>query len=116
MSHITIPKGDINLAGLLFSPPKTTTTKSPAIIVVHPGGGVKEQTASLYAQKLSLQGFVTISYDASFQGASGGVPHFLENPNERVSDVRYVSKVVRPFSTFDLLILELSATFTQMQH
>jgi hypothetical protein len=88
MSAISIPKGLIHLAGLLFKPiTASTSSKSPGLVVVHPGGGVKEQTASLYAKKLAENGFTTICYDASYQGESGGVPHFLEDPSQRVSDV-----------------------------
>ncbi|KAH8202099.1 hypothetical protein TruAng_003767 [Truncatella angustata] len=86
MVAVSIPKGLINLAGLLFKP-STPSAKSPALVVVHPGGGVKEQTASLYAKKLSEQGFVAIAYDASNQGESGGEAHHLEDPNQRTSDV-----------------------------
>jgi len=89
MSAIAIQKGHIRLAGLLFKPsaPLKSTSKSPALVIVHPGGGVKEQTASLYAKKLAQEGFTTVCFDASHQGQSGGEPHFLEDPSQRVSDV-----------------------------
>ncbi|KAK6524469.1 hypothetical protein TWF281_011377 [Arthrobotrys megalospora] len=94
MTEISIPKGKISLSALLFKPQTTSTqTANPALIIVHPGGGVKEQTASLYARHLSLppHNFITICYDASHQGASGGEPHFLEDPSARVSDVSAVA-------------------------
>lgn len=98
MSAITIPKGPISLAGLLFAPPNTSG-KTAALIVVHPGGGVKEQTAQTYAKKLANSGFTTVAYDASYQGASGGEPHFLEDPNERVSDVYAVINYLQGLDT-----------------
>lgn len=86
MSAISIQKGSIQLAGLLFTP-TTTSDKTPALIIVHPGGGVKEQSAQVYAKKLATHGFTVVCYDASHQGESGGEPRFLEDPNERVTDV-----------------------------
>lgn len=91
MSAISIPKGNnISLAGLLYKATPSSTTKPPVLVLVHPAGGVKEQTAGLYAQKLSQQGFTTICYDASHQGESGGTPRYLEDPTQRVSDVSSV--------------------------
>ncbi|KAH8690103.1 X-Pro dipeptidyl-peptidase protein [Talaromyces proteolyticus] len=81
-------EGPIQLAGLLYNPSTTSSAKLPALVVVHPGGGVKEQTAGLYAQSLATaHNLITVCYDASHQGESGGEPHFLEDPSQRISDV-----------------------------
>ena len=80
---------NIKIAAEIYKPVAFDKNKKyPAIIVVHPAGGVKEQVAGLYAQKLAHKGFVTLAYDAAYQGESGGDPHYLENPASRVEDVR----------------------------
>lgn len=80
-------KINITLAGNLYTPKNLDKTKKyPAIIVGHPFGGVKEQTAGLYAQKLAEKGFITLAFDASFYGESGGFPRKIEVPEIRVED------------------------------
>ncbi|WP_405082667.1 alpha/beta hydrolase [Paenibacillus chitinolyticus] len=86
---VSFKHNQINMAGHLYLPEGFDENKLyPAVVSVHPGGGVKEQTAGLYAAKLSDQGFVTLAFDASHQGDSGGEPRLLEDPYARVEDVR----------------------------
>lgn len=79
----------LKMAGELHLPKNMNRMeKHPAVVVVHPGGGVKEQVAGLYAQKLAENGFIALAFDATHQGESEGEPRFLEDPNIRVEDIR----------------------------
>ncbi|MGR3885719.1 alpha/beta hydrolase [Pseudomonas sp. 1152_12] len=75
------------VAGNLFVPKRMAAdSKHPAIIVGHPMGAVKEQSANLYATKMAEQGFVTLSLDLSFWGASAGTPRNAVLPDLYVED------------------------------
>jgi fermentation-respiration switch protein FrsA (DUF1100 family) len=88
MNDIHFDNGPIKMAGNLYLPDGFDDDATyPAIVCVNPGGGVEEQTAGLYARKLAEHGFVTLPFDASYQGVSGGEPHFLDDPMRRVGDV-----------------------------
>lgn len=88
MQAIHFSNRNNTLAGNLFTPENFhSDTLYPAIIVIHPAGGVKEQTAGDYARHLSAAGFVTLAFDASCQGESGGEPRFLDDPVSRVDDI-----------------------------
>ncbi|MCJ1674592.1 MULTISPECIES: alpha/beta hydrolase [unclassified Rathayibacter] len=77
----------LTLVGDLYSPRGVSaSTPSRALIVGHPFGGVKEQTSGLYAQTLAARGFVTLAFDASYNGESGGTPHFIASPEAFVED------------------------------
>ena len=62
--------------------------KLPAIVVVGPKGSVKEQTAGIYAKKLSEKGFITLVFDHRTYGESGGEPRHYENPYMKIEDVK----------------------------
>ena len=86
---VTFPNQSTSMVGSLFTPPNMEKgTKYPALAVAHPFGGVKEQTAGLYARKMAEKGYVTLAFDASHQGESGGYPRDTENPTEHMEDIR----------------------------
>jgi uncharacterized protein len=88
LKSVQFKNGAITMAGNLHLPEGFDAAGHyAAIVVVHPGGGVKEQTAGLYAQRLAEHGFVALAFDASHQGASGGEPRFLDDPMKRVGDI-----------------------------
>ena len=92
----------ISLSAVIYFPPKFDETRQyQAIVLSHPGGGVKEQTAGTYAKKLAEKGFVTIAYDASYQGESGGEPRQLENPYIRTEDISAVIDYLTTLSYVD---------------
>ena len=77
----------MTVAGNLFRPKNLNQlTKNPAIVVGHPMGAVKEQSANLYAQKLAEHGFVTLSLDLSFWGESEGQPRNAVLPDVYAED------------------------------
>ncbi len=66
--------------------PKNTTKKLPAISVCGPFGAVKEQCSGLYAQTMAERGFLTIAFDPSFTGESGGSPRYMASPDINTED------------------------------
>jgi fermentation-respiration switch protein FrsA (DUF1100 family) len=77
----------MRVAGNLFVPKDLQGgTKNPAIVVGHPMGAVKEQSANLYATKMAERGFVTLSIDLSFWGESEGEPGHLVSPEIYADD------------------------------
>lgn len=75
----------ITLAADLYVP-KNATGKLPAIAVCGPFGAVKEQSSGLYAQTMAERGFLTIAFDPSFTGESGGSPRYVASPDINTED------------------------------
>ena len=66
--------------------PKESEAKLPAIAISGPFGAVKEQSSGLYAQILAERGFLTIAFDPSFTGESGGTPRYMASPDINTED------------------------------
>ena len=75
----------VTLAADLYVP-KNATGKLAAIVVSGPFGAVKEQSSGLYAQTLAERGFLTIAFDPSFTGESGGQPRYVASPDINTED------------------------------
>lgn len=78
----------ISVVANVYTPADYTPKGSyAAVVVAHPNGGSKDQVAGLYAQKLAEAGFVTIAFDARYQGESGGEPRRTDKPAYRMGDI-----------------------------
>lgn len=75
----------ITLAADMYTP-KGAEGKLPAIAVSGPFGAVKEQSSGLYAQKMAELGFLTIAFDPSYTGESGGMPRYVASPDINTED------------------------------
>ena len=75
----------ITLAADMYIP-KNTSGKLPALAISGPFGAVKEQSSGLYAQKMAEYGFLTIAFDPSFTGESGGSPRYVASPDINTED------------------------------
>ena len=75
----------ITLAADMYTP-KGAKGKLPAIAVSGPFGAVKEQSSGLYAQKMAELGFLTIAFDPSYTGESGGMPRYVASPDINTED------------------------------
>lgn len=80
-----------------FDPKK----KYAAVVVAHPNGGVKEQTAGLYAHRLAELGYVTMAADAAYQGGSGGLPRSVDTPANRIEDIHGMADFITAYPGVD---------------
>lgn len=76
----------INLTGDLYIPKEKSDEQMPAIAISGPFGAVKEQASGLYAQTLAQRGFITLAFDPSYTGESGGEPRNVASPDINTED------------------------------
>lgn len=92
----------INVAANVYTPADYDASKKYAVVVVaHPNGGIKEQTAGLYAQRLAEAGYISIAADAMYQGGSGGEPRHTDKPAYRTEDIRGMADFISNYTGVD---------------
>ncbi|MEG1210873.1 MAG: alpha/beta hydrolase [Leclercia sp.] len=92
----------IQIAANVYTPANYDPAKKyPTVVVAHPNGGVKEQVAGLYAQRLAEHGYITITADAAYQGASGGMPRSVDKPANRIEDIHGMADYISQYPGVD---------------
>ena len=92
----------LDIAANVYTPANYDANKKyAAIVVAHPNGGVKEQVAGLYAQRLAEKGYITVAADAAYQGASGGKPRNVDKPAYRIEDIHGMADFITGYPGVD---------------
>lgn len=99
---VTYKLNGLDIVANVYTPANyDASQKYPAIVVAHPNGGVKEQVAGLYAQRLAEQGYITITADAAYQGGSGGQPRSVDKPTNRIEDIHGMADFITQYAGVD---------------
>ncbi len=99
---VTYKLNGIDVSANVYTPGNYDPNKKyPTVVVAHPNGGVKEQVAGLYAQRLAEQGYITIAADAAYQGASGGMPRNVDKPTSRIEDIHGMADFITQYAGVD---------------
>lgn len=99
---VTYKLNGLDIAANIYTPANYDPSKNyPAVVVAHPNGGVKEQVAGLYAQRLAESGYIAIAADASYQGASAGQPRNVDKPAFRIEDIRGMADYITRYKGVD---------------
>lgn len=99
---VTYKLNGLDISANVYTPANYDSAKKyPVVVVAHPNGGVKEQVAGLYAQRLADQGYITITADAAYQGASGGQPRNIDKPAYRIEDIHGMADFIARYPGVD---------------
>ena len=99
---VTYQLHGIKIVANIYTPPNYDPTKKyPVVVFAHPNGGVKEQVAGLYAQRLAELDYITIAADAAYQGGSGGEPRYVDKPANRIEDIHGMADFISQYAGAD---------------
>lgn len=99
---VTYDLNGLRIAANVYTPAGYDPSKSyPALVVAHPNGGVKEQVAGLYSQRMAEAGYICLVFDAAYQGASEGEPRNTDKPANRIEDIRRAADILLQYPGVD---------------
>ena len=99
---ITYDLNGLKIAANVYTPAGYDPAKCyPALVVAHPNGGVKEQVAGLYSQRMAEKGYICLAFDAAYQGASEGEPRNTDKPANRIDDIRRAADILLQYPGVD---------------
>lgn len=102
INPVTYDLNGIDISANVYTPANYDPgNEYPTVVIAHPNGGVKEQVAGLYAQRLAEQGYITIAADAAHQGASGGTPRHVDKPANRIEDIHGMADFISQYAGAD---------------
>ncbi len=92
----------LKIAANVYTPANYDAEKKyPALVVAHPNGGVKEQVAGLYSQRMAEKGYICLAFDAAYQGDSEGEPRNTDKPANRIEDIRRAADILAQYPGVD---------------
>ncbi len=102
ITPITYDLNGLKISANVYTPAGYNSLKSyAAIVVAHPNGGVKEQVAGLYSQRLAEAGYICLAFDAAYQGASEGEPRNTDKPAYRIEDIHRAADILSQYPGVD---------------
>lgn len=92
----------LKIAANVYTPADYDAAKKyPAIVVAHPNGGVKEQVAGQYSQRMAEKGYICLAFDAAYQGDSEGEPRNTDKPANRIEDIHRAADILAQYPGVD---------------
>lgn len=102
IQSITYELNGLRISANVYTPAGYDKAKSyPALVVAHPNGGVKEQVAGLYSQRMAEAGYICLAFDAAYQGASEGKPRNTDKPAYRIEDIHRAADILSCYPGVD---------------
>ena len=96
--RISYELNGLKIAANVYTPSNYDASLSyPALVVAHPNGGIKEQVAGLYSQRMAEKGYICLAFEAAYQGDSEGEPRNTDKPANRLEDIHRAADILSQY-------------------